>query len=58
MYVYARLSVAMRVWVQVGIQKMVSDLLKVELQAVKSHLTWRVGTELWSSRRAGSALNL
>ena len=58
MYVYACLSVATRVWVQVGIQKIVSDPLKLELQAVRSHLTWRVGTELWSSGRAGSALNL
>jgi hypothetical protein len=39
-------------------QKKASDLLKPELEAVVSHLMWVLGTELGSSGRAMSALNL
>lgn len=37
-------------------QRRVLELLKPEFQAVVSFLTWMVGTELGSSRRAGTLL--
>lgn len=38
-----------------GGQKRALDLMGLELQALLSHLTWELGTELWFSERAASS---
>lgn len=40
-----------------GSQKMVSDLLELELQTVVSHLTWMLKPELRYSGKAANTLN-
>lgn len=40
-----------------GSQKRTFSLLELEFEAVVSHFTWAVDTQLWSSERAGSFLN-
>jgi hypothetical protein len=40
-----------------GDQKRTLDLLRLELQAVVSHLMWMLGIELLSSGKTGSTLN-
>jgi hypothetical protein len=46
-----------QICVRVLTETRVSDPLKLEWQVGVSHLTWVLGTELWSPGRAVGALN-